>query len=435
MTKSSANTGASPISTEAMLQRFLLISRAVAGQLDFQSLIQKVSEEVGFFLPHDHIDVCILTGDQDMHVAYEARLHTGWGDAPDPVPVSVSPIRSILRGEEAFILTADAQCDERFHFVGAFSDPIFDARLRSRLHVPLQVEGKVIGALSYSCHARGVYEDSHVTIAQYVADLLSSYIHALHQGERARNAAIRQAEIHAHAEGLRAGALRLTEALEQERQRIGMDLHDQTLADLTRLNHSLRRLRNRPMIPGDALNQLTDDLEVSLQELRSIIEDARPSVLQLFGFDQGIEALLERAVASQPRAIDVHYADTTDGAGNDLQETLQIALFRITQEAVNNAIKHADASRIDVSLSLKDGSLCLSVSDDGRGLPDEDADHLGGIENMRTRATLISAEFYIAPCTKMPGTCVRVILPGTATKSGAAALDKKTEDQDARIDS
>nr|WP_319385191.1 ATP-binding protein [uncultured Roseibium sp.] len=411
MTDKKTNTGANAISTEAMLQRFLLISRAVAGQLDFQSLIQKVSEEVGYFLPHDHIDVCILTGEGDMHVAYEARLHTGWGDAPEPVPISVSPIRSILRGEEDFILTADAQLDERFHFDGAFSDPIFDARLRSRLHVPLQVEGKVIGALSYSCHARGIYEDSHVTIAQYVADLLSSYIHALNQGERARKAAIRQAEIHAHAEGLRAGALRLTEALELERQRIGMDLHDQTLADLTRLSHELRRLRQAPKIHGETLTTLTDRLEGCLQELRSIIEDARPSVLKLFGFEQGIEALLERAVASQARPISVEFSDETDGAGNALQETHQIALFRIAQEAVNNAIKHADASRIRVVLSQSEHLLSLAISDDGCGLAGDDGDHLGGIENMRTRATLISAQFEIEPCTHLSGTRVRVSLP------------------------
>lgn len=411
MTDEKTNTGANTISTEAMLQRFLLISRAVAGQLDFQSLIQKVSEEVGYFLPHDHIDVCILTGERDMHVAYEARLHTGWGDAPEPVPISVSPIRSILRGEEDFILTADAQLDERFHFDGAFSDPIFDARLRSRLHVPLQVEGKVIGALSYSCHARGVYEDSHVTIAQYVADLLSSYIHALNQGERARKAAIRQAEIHAHAEGLRAGALRLTEALELERQRIGMDLHDQTLADLTRLSHELRRLRQAPKIPGETLTTLTDRLEGCLQELRGIIEDARPSVLKLFGFEQGIEALIERAVASQARPISVAFSDETDGAGNDLEETYQIALFRIAQEAVNNAIKHAEATRIHVVLAQSDGVLSLSISDDGRGLAHDDNDHFGGIENMRTRATLISAQFEIEPCSLLSGTRVRVTLP------------------------
>ena len=411
MSEEKTHTGANAISTEAMLQRFLLISRAVAGQLDFQSLIQKVSEEVGYFLPHDHIDVCILTGERDMHVAYEARLHTGWGDAPEPVPISVSPIRSILRGEEDFILTADAQLDERFHFDGAFSDPIFDARLRSRLHVPLQVEGKVIGALSYSCHARGIYKDSHVTIAQYVADLLSSYIHALNQGERARKAAIRQAEIHAHAEGLRAGALRLTEALELERQRIGMDLHDQTLADLTRLSHELRRLRQAPKIPGETLTTLTDRLEGCLQELRSIIEDARPSVLKLFGFEQGIEALLERAVASQARPISVEYSAETDGAGKALHEPHQIALFRIAQEAVNNAIKHADAARIRVALSQSDGLLRLAVSDDGCGLANDEGDHVGGIENMRTRATLISAQFEIEPCEDLSGTRVCVTLP------------------------
>ncbi|MEP3278352.1 MAG: GAF domain-containing protein [Stappiaceae bacterium] len=417
-----------------MLQRFLAISRAVAGQLDFPSLIQKVSEEVGYFLPHDHIDVCVLSADRDMHVAYEARLHTRWGKEVDPVPVSGSPIRTLLWGDDKFILTEDAQTDERFHFDGAFNDPIFDARLRSRLHVPLQVEGKVIGALSYSSHDRGVYKDSHVTIAQYVADLLSSYIHALHQGELARSAAIRQAEIHARAEGLRTGALRLTEALEEERQRIGMDLHDQTLADLTRLNHALRRLQDRPMVRGEALEPLTEELETCLQDLRGIMEDARPSVLQLFGFNQGIEALQDRAVASHPQPIEIDYADETDGAANDLSETLQIALFRIAQEAMNNAIRHSGARRVAVRLTLVDSDLCLWVSDSGTGLSATDGEHVGGIENMKTRAELIGATFSITPCLWLKGTRVSVVLPNYAQQQDTADAFQQTGQENALSD-
>src|SRR5690606_27889146 len=103
-------------------------------------------------------------------------------------------------------------------------------RLCARVHVPLVVADGVIGALSISRFARGCYGPRDITAARYVADLISPYVYALLETDRSRRTAIIEAEARAREEGLRLGALNLTEALEQERQRIGMDLHDQTLA-------------------------------------------------------------------------------------------------------------------------------------------------------------------------------------------------------------
>ena len=189
----------------AIFGHLLRISRALAGKLEFQAAIQAVSDELAEVLPHDHLDICILRRD-DVHVAYEAGLHTDWGRHLHTVPVRRSPIRSLLVGEVPFLITGNAMEDPRFRFEGAFNDPIFSQSLRSRLHAPLLVRGEVIGAFSCSRHDAGFYALEDVTIAQHVAEMLAPYVYALGAAEEARRLAIEEAEGRAREEGLREGA-------------------------------------------------------------------------------------------------------------------------------------------------------------------------------------------------------------------------------------
>ncbi len=235
--------------SEAVFGHLLRISRAMAGHLDFQAAIQAVSAELGDVLPHDHLDICLLGSEGTIHAAYEAGLHTDWSLNPHPVPVSGSPIRSILQGETLVMRTGDATLDPRFRFEGAFNHPIFDQNLRSRIHTALLVRGEVIGAFSCSKHDADFYGEGDAALARHVADLLAPYFYALRASQETRRLAIEEAEGRAREEGLREGALRLTEELERERQRIGMDLHDQTLADLTRIVRRLEALREGPVDP------------------------------------------------------------------------------------------------------------------------------------------------------------------------------------------
>jgi signal transduction histidine kinase len=393
-----------------MLPHLLSISQALAGHLDFQSAIQAVSMSVAELIRYDHLDVCIMTFDGTTHAAYETGLHTSWGAfAQHPVPTARSPIRALLWGQVPYILAIDATEDDRFRFEGALNHPIFDARLRSRLHVPLRVQGSVIGALSVSTHDTGVYTMDDVKTAQHVADLLAPYMFALRSAEQAKASAIVEAESRAREEGLRQGALRLTEELEHERQRIGMDLHDQTLADLTRLLHRMARLREQAVVPGDAFGPLEESLRASMRELRRIIDDAKPNVLQLFGFEEAVEDLLERIRQASGGAVeatlDNHAGETLDR----LPDPLKVALFRIVQEAVNNAGRHAAPGHLAVRLDEDDRRIAITVTDDGTGI-DRLPRKLGGLNNMRTRAQLVGAEFRIGRGGNGRGTVVEIAL-------------------------
>jgi signal transduction histidine kinase len=402
-----------------LLDQYLTISRLLAGQLDFHSVIRAVAAEVSHIIPHDHMDVCIIMLDGKYHTAHESPFETGWGKSP-PAPVSNSPIRSLLHGEVETLLTDDALNDPRFHYVGAFAQPIIEGNLRSRLHVALKASGTVIGALSCSSHQIGLYTEEDVEKARSIADQLAPYFFALRAAEQAQRSAIVEAEARAREEGLRLGALRLTEALEAERQRIGMDLHDQTLADLTRLSRRLERLAHVPSVSGDALDPVFRGLQNCMQDLRQIIEEARPSVLQLFGFVQAVENHLERSVRDSGAAIEWTIADESDGIVEALPRSVATALFRIAQEAINNAIRHANAGHIMVEIKATPTHLRIVIRDDGIGLPSDQNRQGAGIGNMRTRARLISARFDIARNGNGLGTAVEVSLPigQTAPLSG-----------------
>lgn len=405
------------VSAESVLRHFLGISRALAGQLEFQPMIDAVSDEIRHILPHDHLDVTLLLLDGRTHIAaYETGVNTAWGGiAQHPVPIAHSPIRSLLLGEAPYILSADATQDERFIFPEAMNHPIFEAQLRSRLHVPLRVRGEIIGALSCSTHVANFYTEADVQHTQHVADLLASYLYALRQTNEVKKLAITEAEMRAREEGLRQGALGLTEQLERERQRIGMDLHDQTLADLTRIHRRITQLQSLASPPQEALAHLSQTLEESMRELRRLIDAVKPTVLQLFGFEEGIEDLLISTVRDSGQSIHTQLVDHTKGLGSTLDEATQVGLFRIVQEAINNAIKHANANQIDVVIRQQSSHLFLSIHDNGDGLASAGTSHSSGLRNMYTRARLMAACLSVQPQPNGQGTQVLVELPLPAT--------------------
>jgi signal transduction histidine kinase len=400
-------------SPEVLLERYLAITRAIAGQMDFQSVLGEIAGELHDLFEHDHLDISILLPDQpDRNVSFEVGTPTKWGETSDtPHHIAESPIRDLLSGKVANFLTSDAWQDSRFHFEGAFDSPIYEANLRSRVHVPLQVHGKVLGSLNVSSHEIGKYDDEHVEMAQQVADLLAPYFYALIWGDQAKTAALSEGAARGREEALRLGALRLTEGMENERKRIGMDLHDQTLADLTRILRRISALSRRPASVKAALGGIADDIDICINELRRIIEDTKPSVMDLFGFTQAIEAQLERTVEGIVPPITTKVQDGTRSIVDDFPDSLRTALFRIVQEAINNAVKHGAPRHISVNIDADAGSIFVSVTDDGSGMHTSQENHSSGLDNMRVRAAIISADLIFQQNQPVGGTRVMITVP------------------------
>ncbi len=401
------------ISSGILLEKYLAISRAIAGQMDFQSVLGEIADELYQLFEHDHVDISILLPDQpDRNVSFEVGVSTKWGETNDtPHLTSESPIRDLLIGKVPYYLTSDACNDARFHFERAFDSPIFEANLRSRVHVPLQVHGEVLGSLNLSSHQVGKYGPEHVKIAQQVADLLAPYFNALIWGDQAKTAALSEGAARGREETLRLGAMRLTEAMEEERKRIGMDLHDQTLADLTRILRRLTGLKRRPVSVTTALSGIADDINTCINEVRRIIEDTKPSIMDLFGFTQAVEAQLERTVGGMVPAVKTMVEDSTNSIVDDFPGSLRTALFRIVQEAINNAVKHSSPREVTVKIQTDNQSVLISVNDDGTGMDALQDNHSSGLDNMRVRAAIISADLVFDQVEPDGGTRVIITVP------------------------
>ena len=247
------------------LAHYLRISNLLAGNLDIHSALSSVKTEIEKIIEFDHLDVCLIDTDKRWATAYEVGVETAWSKMRSHV--RKAPIRDILLGKTDHLLTGNALEDPRFLFPGAVSAPIIDHELRSRVSVGMKVLGEVVGSLNCSSKKEGFYDQSHLEQMRILADMLAPYFYALRANEKANKEAIIRAEILAREEGLRLGALSLTDALEAERQRIGMDLHDQTLADLTRIARDLR-----PGLSEAQYLRLQQQVQNMIQGLRDIID-------------------------------------------------------------------------------------------------------------------------------------------------------------------
>jgi signal transduction histidine kinase len=211
---------------------------------------------------------------------------------------------------------------------------------------------------------------------------------------------------------------RVLTAQEDERRRIARELHDETGQSLSALIVNLDILRaavdGQPETVG-ALDRLKDLAETTLEEVRTLIYDLRPTILD----DLGLTAALRWFAHQQlePRGIEVAFLI---GLGETRLDTVvETTVFRIAQEAMWNIVKHSDATRAEVALDAVSGGIRLKVHDNGRGLRSDDQrpfDPLRGglgLGGMRERAALIGGTVTISSA-EGQGTNVVAELPLTA---------------------
>lgn len=399
------------VETSSLLQKILNISKIIAGELDYQNVLSRVADEVNQLIPYDHMDIAIILSDGVQSRSYEVGMKTEWSENIKDSFIRLSPIRTVLMGEEPYLLTGNALTDDRMNFEGAYAGPIFDAKLSSRVVVPLIARGGIIGSLNISNHQKNVYNERDLTIAFHLADVLGSHFFAMFKYEEAQKAVLAQSAAISREKILRIGALRLTEGMEKERKRIGMDLHDQTLADLTRIMHYLSRSRQKDSISQINVAFLEDEINTCLNELRNIIEDTKPGVLELFGISQAIEAQLNRSVSGTSPLINTIVIDRSASSLDAADVSVRTTIFRIVQEAINNAVKHSKPNQLTVKICTYESGILIEVIDDGEGFIRNADIFDGGLDNMKVRASLISSSISIDRAEKNKGTKVSLNIP------------------------
>jgi signal transduction histidine kinase len=198
---------------------------------------------------------------------------------------------------------------------------------------------------------------------------------------------------------LRRYAERLMEAQESERRHIARELHDEIGQALTAVKMNLQaaqRLTDEPTL-SSYQKDCIDTIERTLHQVRSLSLDLLPSVLD----DLGLEAALRWLVARQARQTGLSIQLNVDSLDGRLPPDLEIACFRVVQEALTNAVRHAQAEQVHVELRRQEGEVQLFVRDDGVGFDVqaalERATHGGslGLLGMRERVSLAGGQIDI----------------------------------------
>jgi len=203
-------------------------------------------------------------------------------------------------------------------------------------------------------------------------------------------------------------------AVLEERERIGMDLHDGIIQSIyavgLTLDYTRLLMRDSAEKAGARLEQAIDGLNAIIRDIRSYILDLQPSRIST---DDLVEALTRLVREFKANTLVEADLQIESGSLHDLGRQERTALFLITQEALANTAKHAQASRVLVSLRSVGNAVIHQIVDNGRGfLAGPSAGPLGhGLSNMRERARAVGGGLTVLS-SPGEGTTVTVRLPG-----------------------
>jgi signal transduction histidine kinase len=202
---------------------------------------------------------------------------------------------------------------------------------------------------------------------------------------------------------LQASRERIVTAREEERRRLRRDLHDGLGAQLAALTLQTGALKATiPTDPGAAVEQATElqqELRIAVADIRRLVQGLRPAALDDLGLIGAVGARITAvnlAEWSEPEQRPLLVALDAPGDLGPLSAAVEVALYRIVDEALINVVKHANASRCRVVLSRVPAGIRLVIEDDGRGIP---VDRISGVglQSMRERALELGGTLTVEP--------------------------------------
>jgi two-component system NarL family sensor kinase len=308
-----------------------------------------------------------------------------------------------LHGEPAVV--PDKWKDRRYRYIPELRGEDF----ASMVSVPMLVRGRVVGVLNVHSKAARSYGDGDLALLTQVANLMARAI---------ENARLYQ-RLAEREDALERFATSTVEAQEMERRRLAGEIHDGISQRLVSLWYHLLAADDALVgagIPDPTpvrreLDMAKELATAALNEARAAIAGLRPFVLDDLGLAPGLESLA-RSLAGIEVEVDVEPVDLPSHA--------EVALYRIAQEALQNVVKHADASTVLIRLAAAEDGVRLVISDDGRGFDEDTLDgaedrHWYGLIGVRERAELIGASLEVVsrPGT---GTTLTVVVPSAESQ-------------------
>jgi PAS domain S-box-containing protein len=194
-------------------------------------------------------------------------------------------------------------------------------------------------------------------------------------------------------------------AQEEERRRIAREIHDEAGQSLTGVLLGLGRIESAQALESASAEAARLGAQVSdaLGELRQIATRLRPTILDDLGLVPALEQLAGEAPAAAGTEVRLEHSSL-----DRLEPQVETAIYRVVQEALTNAAKYANASKIRIALRQRDGALTATIEDDGRGFDPEFGSGDGlGLTGMRERAELVGGNLSVSSA---PGEGTQIVL-------------------------
>jgi signal transduction histidine kinase len=360
------------------LEAFAEIARAVGGETELERVLSLILAQGREIVAARTLVMYLPEGDELAAVSGSAMR----SDSQPRLPLDGSLAGQVL-------LTG------RPRRVGSEADPAQLEQLapdaRAAILVPLVFRGEPLGVLA------GINGDGERAFVEEDEQLLMSV-------------AASAATAVATARSVAAARLRLSvEAADQARARWARELHDETLQGLT----GARMVLSAGIARGD-LNALRSASEAAdahladeMRKLRDLIAELRPAALDDLGLGPAIESLAKRQAAIGGFAVEVDVELESD---RRLDRDTETAIYRIVQEALSNAVKHAGAEAVSLRVTQLPDRVQVAVEDDGGGF-DPDGVRAGfGLTGMRERALLAGGRLWLSSAEGGP-TRVAAVLP------------------------
>jgi signal transduction histidine kinase len=345
------------------------VGNALATETDLDRLLDLVARRLRELLDARLVTVLLPSGDDQLRFAAVA------GDRGEltgaTMTRSTSKSGRVLerrQSERVDSVLDDPDVDhEAMRLIGASTG----------LWVPLLVRGRAIGVLAAhdKLGADVRFTDTDLRLAETFAARAAL---AVDLSERIARDSLR----------------RVVEGQELERRRLARELHDETGQALTSILLGLKALEERSKDPASraATEELRELVVSTLQDVRRLAVELRPSALDDFGLVAALERLAESFAEQTGISVDFQ----TALADERLPEEVETALYRIVQESLTNVVKHAQARRVSILLARKDGAVKAVVEDDGQGFdPAEQTDDGYGLMGMRERLALLGGRLEV----------------------------------------
>ena len=257
------------------------------------------------------------------------------------------------------------------------------------LNVPVYIKGAPYGAIGLYYTDQRKLSEEELALAMMIADQMAL--------------AIENAELRASSAQAAAMA---------ERSRLARELHDSVSQALFGISlgtrTSLELLNTDPAKARDPMDYVLQLADAGMAEMRALIFELRPESLQ----SEGLHVAFRKQAAALVARHKIHMSTILNGAEDDLPINVKEALYRIGLEAIQNTIKHAQATHVVLTLDRgADGSVILEICDDGIGFNANKAfpGHFG-LKTMHERAEMLNGQLEVTHAPSR-GTCIRVVIP------------------------